>query len=74
MNTLRSLDDSKIAELAGHTNRVYTMLNVFHQCSQENYQRNSSIDDNNQQENNTTVAKRKITRNKRAGSSTRYSQ
>jgi ABC-type uncharacterized transport system fused permease/ATPase subunit len=29
----------KIAELAGHTNRVYTMLHVFDECAHERYQR-----------------------------------
>ncbi len=37
----------KIAELAGHTNRVYTMLHVFDQCAHEQYQRIPMIKEEN---------------------------
>lgn len=37
----------KVAELAGHTNRVYKMLRVFDECAHEKYQRLPTIKEEN---------------------------
>ncbi len=53
----------KIAELAGHTNRVYKMLHVFDECAHERYQRSPMI----KEEDVSVGMKRKIVLNQQAG-------
>ena len=57
----------KIAELAGHTNRVYTMLHVFDECAHEHYQRTPMVNDESHQEHSTAIIKRKVAFNQQAG-------
>ncbi|CAF0823163.1 unnamed protein product [Rotaria sordida] len=56
----------EIAELAGHTNRVYTMLHVFDECAHEHYQRASVTMDESHNEHSLTSVKRKVAVNQRA--------
>jgi hypothetical protein len=66
-NTFSSFDYLKIAELAGHTNRVYTMLHVFDECAHGNYQRTPIVAAEGHTEHLQTVIKRKVSLNQRAG-------
>jgi hypothetical protein len=59
--------DKKVAELAGHTNRVYTMLHVFDDCAHEHYQRTPIVTDEEHHEHSSVAVKRKVAINKRAG-------
>jgi hypothetical protein len=56
-----------VAELAGHTNRVYTMLHVFDDCAHEHYQRTPIVAGESHNEHSTTAMKRKVAANQRAG-------
>ncbi|CAF0781644.1 unnamed protein product [Adineta steineri] len=56
----------EIAELAGHTDRVYTMLHVFDDCAHSNYQRTPIIPSENPSECSSALAKRKISVDHRA--------
>jgi len=56
-----------VAELAGHTNRVYTMLHVFDDCAHEHYQRTLVATDEEHHEHSSVAVKRKVAINKRAG-------
>ncbi|CAF0843413.1 unnamed protein product [Adineta steineri] len=56
----------EIAELAGHTDRVYTMLHVFDDCAHSNYQRTPIIPSDNPSECSSALAKRKISVDHRA--------
>ncbi|CAF2448006.1 unnamed protein product [Rotaria sp. Silwood2] len=56
----------EIAELAGHTNRVYTMLHVFDECAHEHYQRTPITVSEGQHEHSLTSVKRKLAANQRA--------
>lgn len=58
--------DEKVAELAGHTNRVYTMLHVFDDCANENYHRTTIEANEDHHEHASTTAKRKMVINQRA--------
>ncbi|UJR37666.1 hypothetical protein I4U23_030362 [Adineta vaga] len=56
----------EIAELAGHTDRVYTMLHVFDDCAHEHYQRALvEPNENPNEHSSSTIAKRKVTVNQR---------
>ncbi|CAF0940732.1 unnamed protein product [Adineta ricciae] len=57
----------EIAELAGHTDRVYTMLHVFDDCANAHYQRNLvTTDENHDEHSSSVVAKKKVAINQRA--------
>ncbi|CAF4007913.1 unnamed protein product [Rotaria magnacalcarata] len=56
----------EIAELAGHTNRVYTMLNVFDECSHEHYQKASVTTHEGHHEHALSNIKKKMALNQRA--------
>jgi hypothetical protein len=56
-----------VAELAGHTNRVYTMLHVFDDCAHGHYQRTPIGTDESHNEQPSTTIKRKVEINQRAG-------
>jgi len=57
----------KIAELAGHTNRVYTMLHVFDECSHGHYQRTPMVMSEGHTEHSSVGVKRKVALNQQAG-------
>lgn len=56
----------EVAELAGHTNRVYTMLHVFDECANERYQRTPVTTSEQQHEHSSAHAKRKVAINQKA--------
>lgn len=59
--------------MAGHTNRVYTMLHVFDECSAGRYERNSMTTDDphhhsHHHEHGTTTMKKRIAPGTKTGS------
>ena len=57
----------EVAELAGHTDRVYTMLHVFDECAHERYQRTAANGEDERNAQPSTSSKRKLAVNQRAG-------
>ena len=57
----------EVAELAGHTDRVYTMLHVFDECAHERYLRNAANAEEDRNAQPSTSLKRKVAVNQRAG-------
>lgn len=54
--------------MAGHTDRVYTMLHVFDDCANEHYHRTVVETGEGHHEHSSTTIKKKVEINKRAGS------